>query len=256
LIDYLSEPSLNSELILVNNAKKLKDNPKLFNDTHLDEIMKLRDEYEKLNLLPGLQKKKRKIRNKIRDLSSKTYVYRDTDIFGEMILNMMDNILKRPNFSNYSFKNEMKSLATEHILKYTWKFDSYRQSEISGQYASAFTYLSTIIFNAFIATINKHNKENEKAKQDFLETQKLFHLDPKRSTYGEDYSTPKKEVHIRNINEDLFTEIQKIPLDEKDILIKYPKDYLITLEEYEKITKYSEENNINLVIIKDDNESG
>jgi len=252
-ITYLSEPSLNSELILVNNAKKLKRNPELFNDEYIDEIMSLRFIYEDLDSQEdskGLQKEKREIRNKIRDLSSKTYIERDGNLFSEMIIQLMDKLLTRPNFVNYNYKNEMKSLATEYILKYTWKFDPYKKSKISGQYVSAFTYITTIAFNAFVATINKFNKEQGKIKEEYLETQKLFHLDAHQSTIEDDYSTPQKTVYFKNINGTLFDMIQLIKLDEKDIQIMYNPDYKISMEEYNKITKYSKENNINLSVTR------
>ena len=249
-MNYLSEPSLNSELILVNNAKLLKKNKKLFCDKHLDRIMDLRDQYERLNQdnSLGIQTQKRKIRDEIRELSAKTYVDRDTNLFGEMIIQVMDKLLTRPNFVNYNYKNEMKSLATEYILKYTWKFDPFKQSKINGQYVSAFTYITTIAFNAFVATINRVNKENRKIKEDFLETQKLFHNDPNHSTYGEEYSLPKKEVVLNHIDNSLFEVLQKIPLDEKDIQIFYPDEYKISLDEFEKITGYSKDNNLSLFI--------
>jgi len=256
MINYLSEPSLNSELILVNNAKKLKENPKLFNDKYLDKIMQLRKEYGKLDNLEdtkGTQKQKREIRDKIRKLSIKTYINRDTDLFGEMILLLIDKMLTRPNFRYYSYKNEMKSLAVEYILKYTWRFDPNKQSKISGQYVSAFAYLSTIIFNAFVASINKYEKENKKIKEDFLETQKLFHLDHKESKYGyglieEEYSSPEKEVIFNHIDSNLFDLILKISLDTKNIQVYYPDMYKISLDEYNKITDYSSSNNILLSI--------
>ncbi len=245
---FISEPSLNSELILINNAKKLEKDSSLFNDQYLEEIERMRKEYEILDQSQGYQLEKRKLRNKIRDYSIQTYVYRDKNLFGEMILLMLDKLLTRPNFVNYNYKNEMKSLAIEHILKYTWKFDPYRKSEISGQYISAFTYITTIAFNAFVATINKHNKEKEKIKQDFLETQKLLHREPNRSKIEEEYSLPKKEVIFNNINKDLFSLIKMIILDEKDILVKIPENYHISLEEYEKIKNYSNLNKINISI--------
>jgi len=254
VINYLSEPSLNSELILVNNAKKLRENPELYNDEYLDEIMQLRFMYEDLDQLPdakGLQKEKRLLRDNIRDLSSKTYIERDGNIFGEMIMNIMDRLLTRPNFVNYNYKNEMKSLATEHILKYTWKFDPYQQSKISGQYVSAFTYITTIAFNAFVATINKFNKDQDKVKEDYLETQKMFHFDHKQSTYGEDFSTPKKEVIFNNLKSEpysLLSNIKKITLDEKDIQVYYPDKYLIKIDEFNRITEYSDSQDINLSI--------
>lgn len=247
---YMSEPTLNSELILRNNRLKLDKDKKLFNDEHLEELLELRAEYERLDQddSSGLQKIKRDIRNRIRDLSSLTYIKRDDNIFGSMAIQVMNNIATRPNFSGYSYLNEMKSLATEHILKYTWKFDSYRQSKISGQYISAFTYISTIIFNAFVATINKQNKEAEKIKQDFLENQRLFHRDPNQSTYGEDHSSVQKTVTIINIKKKLFNEIEKIALDCDDIMVMIPEDYVIEMKEYIMITQYSEKNKVNMSI--------
>jgi len=249
-MEYLSEPSLNSELILINNSKLLKNNPELYNNTYIEKIMNLRTEYEKLvtNDSLGLQKIKRKLRDEIRELSLKTFVDRDTNLFGEMILLIMEKILTRPNFRYYNYKNEMKSLAVEYILKYTWKFDPNKRSKINNQYVSAFAYLSTIIFNAFVATINKYEKEKEKVKEDFLETQKMFHLDHKQSTYEKDYSEPKKNVIFNSINSSLFELIKQIILDVDNIQIYYPNDYLISLEEYEKIKGYSKENNVLLSI--------
>lgn len=250
--NYLSEPTLNSELLLVNNSKKLKEDETLFNDTNLQEILELRSQYEELDLdeSPGLQRTKRDIRNRIRDLSSETYVYRDENIFGAMALQVIDNIIRRPNFSGYSYKDEMKSLAIEHILKYTYKFDTYKQSKLSGQFVSAFTYISTIIFNAFVATINKQNDEHAKAKQEFLETQKLLHRDHNESTFGDEVSTIDKRVKIFNIENTLFEEIKKIIIDCEDILVEYPDFYKISLDEYDKIIKWANIKKINLSVIK------
>ena len=303
-INYLCEPILNSELILFNNSKLLKNalkknigplslnkslkrhvNKKItnkkskdfgkfeingdaftklhnkmvfltaipkYNDSHLEEIMDLREQYEKLDAddSPGLQKIKRDIRNRIRDLSRITYIHRDKNVFGGMVMVVMNKIITRPNFSGYSYKPEMKSLATEHIFKYTWRFASYKQSQISGQFVSAFTYISTIIFNAFVATINKQNDEIKKIKNDFLETQKMKHREPNRSTYGLDASEIDKSVQIININTTLFEEIKKIKIDVGDILIKYPDDYKISMEEYTHITEYTKDNRFNISLVR------
>lgn len=249
---YMSEPTINSELILRNNRLKLEKDASLYNDEHLEKVLELRAEYERLDQddSSGLQKIKRDIRNEIRDLSTKTFVERDDNIFGSMALQIMNNIATRPNFSGYSYLNEMKSLATEHILKYTWKFDSYRQSQISGQFISAFTYISTIVFNAFVATINKQSKEAEKIKKDFMENQKLFHRDPNQSTFGEDHSEVEKVVTIINIKKKLITEIEQIPLDATDILVKYPPEYKIDMKEYIQITQYGEKHELNLSLVR------
>jgi len=303
-INYLCEPILNSELILFNNSKLLKNAlkkninplslnmaskryvnrkitdkksknfdkfelhgkdfeklhnkmvfltaPPKYNDKHIPEIMELRDRYEELDAddSAGLQKIKRDIRNRIRDLSTLTYIHRDKNVFGGMVMVVMNKIITRPNFSGYSYKPEMKSLATEHIFKYTWRFDSYRQSKISGQFISSFTYISTIIFNAFIATINKQNDEIKKIKSDFLETQKMKHREPNRSTYGLAASEIDKSVNIINIPGTLFEEIKKIKIDVGDILIKYPDDYKISMDEYNDITEYTKNGKFNINLVR------
>jgi len=291
---YLPEPIINSELILFNNSKLLKNfisnntnkltknvtpygviNPgpgekiiqtsrlsrlynKLvfltstpkYNAQYIDEINTLRNKYIDLEKSSekGLQKTKREVRNRIKDLSSKTYINRDPNYFGEMMLIIINNILTRPNFSGYSYKNEMKSLAIEHILKYTWRFSPYKQSKITGQYVSAFTYISTICFNAFVATINSQNKEIKKSKEDFIETQKMRYSDIRSSKITPECSSIDKTVKIVNIKNKLIDEIKKIPIDARDILVQYPSEYKIDMDEYEKITDFSESNNINLSI--------
>jgi len=285
---YLSEIVLNSELTLYNNSEALKKatirnfNPlsrndkfkKSFKELHnklvfreqipkynskgLKELEKLRREYFILDndSSAGLQKVKRELRDKIRKYSFSIFVDRDPNIFGEMILHMQEKMLNRPNFSGYSFKNEMKSLSSEHILKYTWRFMPFKQSIISGQYVSAFAYLSTTIYNAYVAVIKEHSSQQEKAKSEFLETQKLFHRDPNISTYIKDHSDPNKYVNLININGTLLGHIKKIIIDASDIVITYNKDYKIDLDEWNKISKYIEslsfnDNKVNISLKKD-----
>jgi hypothetical protein len=243
-IPYLLEPILNSELLLVNNAKKLKENPHLLDETYLPRIQELREKFIELNQRSftekGLQKEMRKTRDELRDLSYKTYTNRDTNLFGQMITTMIDKILSRPQFNNYSFKNDMKSLATQHILLYTSKFDPYRKSKITGQYISAFAYISTIIFNASIATINKHKLEQQKAKEDFLEHQKLIHREPNRSTYGPDFDNPSRKINLPNlkpVENELLKIMKKITINEATEFW-IPSDYKITPKEIDFIEKY------------------
>ncbi len=250
---YLLEPLLNSELILVNNTKLLIKDPSLLQEKHLDRIQELRNQFivfenrtdqgEK-----GLQKEKRLVRDELRDLSYNTFTHRNNHLFGQMIYTIVQKIATRPQFSNYTFLDEMKSLAIQHILLYTCKFDPYRQSKITGQYSSAFAYISTICFNAFIATINKFNKDQEKAKEDFLETQKLIHRDPNISTYGPEYSESTRTINFSILEpEELLYKIKSITITEETKFI-IPKDYKITEKEYNFITKY--EYNISIVRAK------
>ena len=250
---YLLEPVLSSELILINNAKLLQDKPELYNNNSIDRINILRDQFIDLDQRAeqgesGLQKQKRICRDELRDLSSETFVDRDTELFGKMITTMADKIVTRPQFSGYTFKEEMKSLAIEHILKYTWKFDPYKQSELSGQYISAFAYISTIIFNACIATINKFTLEQKKAKEDFQELQKLVHRDPNCSTIGPDFEEVNRSINLPNLEQNsLLSMIKSITItDATEFWI--PQEYKITEKELDFILKYS--HNISIRRIK------
>jgi len=247
---FLLEPILSSELILVNNAKLLKADPSLLNETNLQEIQELREEFANLEEMDqdGLQKEKRTIRDRIKDLSAVTYTNRDTNLFGQMITTMAQKIVTRPQFSNYTFKDEMQSLAIQHILLYTWKFDPYKKSDITGQYINAFAYISTIIFNACIATINSFNKEQTKAKEGFLEHQKLIHRDTNTSTYGPDFEDAKNKIQLDNLVQDeLLATMKSITIHEATEFW-IPKDYKISPKEMDYVLKY--EHNISIRRIK------
>ena len=240
---YLYESVLMSELILFNNLEKLKADPNLFNDTKLNELEQLRDKAVELerSSKKGLQKEKREIRNQIRNLSSQSYVYRDTDIFGEMISAMADRILTRPQFSNYTFKEDMKGLGIEYVLKYCNNFDPYKTSKISGQSVSAFAYISTIIFNGIIQVINSFNREQEKMKAQIQERQKLFHKDPNVSTYAPEFEDIKyKDIHLdySDIEKGLLKQMKKYTIHEPTRFI-IPEDYVITEDDLHYIEKYT-----------------
>ncbi len=248
--NYLAEPILLSELILINNAKLLVKDQSLLNEKHLDKISELRKDYILLDERTDsgenlLQKEKREIRDQIRDLSWVTYTERDRELFGRMISEITRRIATQPKFSGYTFKDEMQSLAIQHILLYTYKFDPYRQSKITNQYASAFAYISTIAHNAAIATINNFTKEQKKMKEDWLEKNKLIHRDPNQSTYGEDYSLPTRTIKLTTIEEgDLIHKIKGITIHEETKFI-IPDSYKITARDYDYILKY--EHNISVV---------
>ena len=169
-----------------------------------------------------------------------------------MILLVINRVSNSGRFNGYSYLDEMKSLAIQHILLYTHKFDEFRQSPITNQYVSSFAYISTIVHNAFIATINTHKKEEEKAKEDFVETQKLFHKDANKSTYESDFSCVKESVHINNISISLLDEIKKIPITTEDIEIIYPFDYKISIEEFHNITYYTKLNKMTTSIVRNE----
>jgi hypothetical protein len=242
VIPYLLEPILNSELILVNNAKKLKENPELLNEEHLQEIEELRQKFIELdrrsNDEKGLQKEMRQVRDQLRDLSYQTYTDRDTELFGRMITKIAQGIVSRPQFSNYTFKDEMMSLGIQYVLLYSGKFDPYKTSKYTGQLVSAFAYISTIIFSGCIATINKFKNEQLKAKEDFLETQKLIHRDPNQSTYGPEFENANRKIKLPTLQPgELYKKFHEITINEATEFW-IPTDYKITQKEIDFVEKY------------------
>lgn len=252
-IIYLSEPVLNSELVLINNSKLLKKQPELLNEIHLPTIKELRNQFIKLDQqseigIKGLQKDKKILRDQIRDLSSKTFSKIDENIFGSMIITIVNKISSLPQFSNYTYIDEMRSLAIQHILLYSYKFDPFRQSKLTGQYVSAFAYISTICFNAFVATINKFNKEQSKAKEQFLEKQKLIHKEPNKSHWGPDFSVAERTIQLPNLLENELYNIIKSTTINADTVFYIPENYKLSEKEYNFIIKY--EYNISIKRIK------
>jgi len=240
---YLLEPVLSSELILLKNARKLKNDNTLLHESDLDRIEELREEFYQLDILSnqgekGLQKQKRQVRDEITDLSSRTYTNRDNNLFGTMITTMADKIVSRPQFSNYTYKDEMKSLAIQHILSYCWNFDPYKVSDITNQPISAFAYISTIIFNACIATINKQKKEQDKSKESFLEHQKLIHRDPNASTIGADFEDAKQKRYFPNLEQGALFDIFHKDTITESTEFWVPEGYKISEKELNFCLKY------------------
>lgn len=240
---YLYEPILMAELILYNNSKLLEKNPDLYNDSNIEKIEQLKDECVELEQQngKGLQKIKREKRNELRDLCYETYIPRDPNIFGEMISLMADKILTRPQFSNYTFKEEMKSLGIEYVLKYSYRFDPYRISDISNQYVSAFSYISTIIFSGILQTINSFNKEQEKIKKYLQEHKKIISEEENSSDIiplYEDIEYRQIIVPRDKLDKPLIKIMKRYTIKKPTMFI-IPNDYIITEDDLHYIEKYN-----------------
>jgi len=74
---------------------------------------------------------------------------------GRNFLKIAENIIKMPNFINYSpdRKNDMISDATFYMTKYINTYDLERKNP--------FAYFSQVAINAFTQNINKHNRAKE-----------------------------------------------------------------------------------------------
>lgn len=187
---YTDELELKTLLIRIKN-QKLHEDGKLFNDispkekikrnkivnrdverfiyikSNIDEIVskstsvnakvRLRDVQAKLKL--------RAIKKSESTICDKSSYER----FGAIIILMIKNILRKPNFSKEYYLDDFYSDAYYKILKYLHNFDHKKISKISGYEVNAFAYISQIIHNSIIHVIKKRKIEEEKIRSNFAE---------------------------------------------------------------------------------------
>jgi hypothetical protein len=86
------------------------------------------------------------------------------DYIGKAILLIAQRLATKPNFSGYSYKEEMISDGIENCLQYIQNFDPEKSS-------NPFAYFTQIIWYAFLRRIQKEKKQTYikfKASQDIL----------------------------------------------------------------------------------------
>ena len=81
-----------------------------------------------------------------------------TDYIGECFLKIANHLSYRPNFINYTFRDDMISDGIENCLQYMSNFDPDKSN-------NPFAYFTQIIYYAFIRRIQKEKKQMQvKAK--------------------------------------------------------------------------------------------
>lgn len=105
---------------------------------------------------------------------------------GECFLKIANNLAKRPNFYNYTYKDEMISDAIENCLMYFENFDPQKSS-------NPFAYFTQICWYAFVRRIDKEKKQQYikyKATESFgvLDEEELREL-------GDDTRLPQLELY-------------------------------------------------------------
>jgi hypothetical protein len=76
------------------------------------------------------------------------------DYIGECLLKMATRYSFKPNFANYSYREEMISDAVENCILYFMNFDPQKSN-------NPFAYFTTVIDKAFIRRINKEKRQVE-----------------------------------------------------------------------------------------------
>lgn len=102
---------------------------------------------------------------KYQELGEEGISNKDKNKLGKMIISLVNHIAMRPNFSNYSYLEEMKSNAIITVWKGLKSFNIEKTN-------NAFSYFTTAVMNAFIFIINKEKTLAEKRNnfaQDLIE---------------------------------------------------------------------------------------
>ena len=84
-----------------------------------------------------------------------------TDYIGECFLKIANHLSYRPNFINYTYKEDMISDGIENCLQYVSNFDPTKSN-------NPFAYFTQIIYYAFIRRIQKEKQDYQNAYADFL----------------------------------------------------------------------------------------
>ena len=77
-----------------------------------------------------------------------------TNYLGECILKIANHLSYRPNFINYTYREEMISDCIENCLQYIDRFDPAKSS-------NPFAYFTQIIYYAFVRRITKEKKQQQ-----------------------------------------------------------------------------------------------
>lgn len=244
-MEYVNEDELKSAIIRLNNG--LKD---VYSENDLKRLKKYINKVKSKKLKS--QRFKRTLRAYIVKLSERNSIDCKTfEEFGEMITLVIKNMLKKPNFSGYTYRDEFYSDTCYKILKYIKNFNHRMISKRSGQSVSAFAYVTQIVKNSLIFIIEQKKDETEKMKNlvSLESSEKLENIN--QSTYEKLEEANDLVVHINEVSKDLVS-IMKNYLDktQDQIIFEYTPTYKISLKEYEEIIKLRKEYGRNIVVTR------
>jgi len=251
--NYTSELELKSLLIRSKNKKLQKNTEESIENTRKNRIInRYIKTYVKLNNMSYKKNSEKtskrkhlkvKMKKRIVKLSENCFIdYNSNERFGSVILLMIKSILTKPNFSGYTYQTDFYSDAISKILKYLHNFDHTMISKITNTHVNSFAYISQIIHNSIIFVINSKKKEqnniNNQVSNEILNNNLCIADHRKalnKSTYEDDLPETVQTEYFINENDELILKIKEIINNMKDderVLIHYPADKIITMEEY------------------------
>ena len=223
-MNYIDDEVLRDEMLKIKSSTRLKEIKQLLETKQSKDLIKEQNE-----------------------LISKGYVenYSKT-AFGEMVLQIVKRRATSYNFSSYTYKEEFYSNAIDKIMAYAVKnFDPDYINPRTNKKSKAFSYLTEIASRAFVTIINEYRQEQEEISNlipyDSL-SQNVFNKSENKLCIVEENLNFDEEYYLL-YNDKLKYENKEYDniytfLKEKEgnnIKVIYPKEYKISLEEYDMI---------------------
>jgi|FLOH01.1.fsa_nt_gi hypothetical protein len=248
--NYTSELELKSLLIRIKNKRKGMTDEKL--NSRINKYIKWHTAINNKKYKVPTKRNiiKSNIKEKIIELSEQTCTDSESyEQFGKILLLMVKNILKKPQFSGYTYRDDFYSDSIHKILKYLHNFDHTMISERTGLNVNSFAYISQIIHNSILFIIGKKKEENINLKkhvnmQDVGHDYKIkTNESNKMSSYNNDeYGEIRitETIEIEKLEGTLLEKIIELQNEIKDkiVTIIYPKTYSINFEEYDKLKPF------------------
>jgi DNA-directed RNA polymerase specialized sigma24 family protein len=100
-----------------------------------------------------------------------------TNYIGECFLKIATHLSYRPNFINYTYRDEMISDGIENCLQYVYNFDPEKSK-------NPFAYFTQIIYYAFIRRIQKEKKQQH-VKHKYIENMNVEFITEQAGADGE-----------------------------------------------------------------------
>ena len=128
-----------------------------------------------------------------------------TNYIGECFLKIANHLSYRPNFINYTYREEMISDGIENCLQYVHNFNPEKSD-------NPFAYFTQIIYYAFLRRIQKEKKQTY-VKNKYIENMNIM---PEEIS-GEDFDNPYVEYLQKNFYQrKMFTNPRKRKKNQKD----------------------------------------
>lgn len=184
------------------------------------------------------QKHKRILRDAIIHISERNIIDKKSyERFGECVLLIIKNILKKPKFSGYTYRDEFYSDSTNKILRYLKNFDHKKMSKITGQQVSAFSYLSQYVHNSILFIIETRNAEKAEIEKFINTHNESIKIQQNESTV--EVIETVSHLEIKEIKVSLYDDIIELTSNvlNNNINVVYPNEYRISIDEYNKLTK-------------------